>query len=218
MPDNYYAQLKLLYKNESLFFKEYIVWRLKFFFRHFKKIEELTPPKGRILDLGCGFGQLANFLTLARPEREVIGIDENEKRIKIAQKTGRKNLVFKLGDVNDQLEKEDGFEAIIMTDFLHHLDYGKQDILLARISRFLKPGRRLIIMEIMEKPKWKYVISWLADLLLYPFKPKQYYRKIQEMKSKLESLDFSVEVIPADQSSIFASVIYNCEKKGREGA
>ena len=68
-------------------------------------------------------------------------------------------------------------------------------------------------MEVMEKPKLKYFLSYLADFFLFPFKPKYYYHKSFKMRKILEGLGFFVETIPYHQKSIFAYVIYQAIKE-----
>lgn len=214
MPQNNFSTVLSFYKDETLFNKLYIYLRLKLFGRYFQKIEQLLPLEGKILDLGSGFGLLSNYLLISSPERNIIGIDNNLKRTKVAQRTTRerKNVNFIFRDIKEIEKGELRFDSVVMTDFLHHLNYHKQEELLEKISQSLKKRGCLIIGEVMEKPRWKYFFSYLADLVLYPFSPKCFYRTTAEMERLLKKLGFKVEIIPYHQRNIFALVIYSAYK------
>lgn len=214
MQDNHFKTIFSLYRKESLFNKLFIYLRLKLFWNYFCKIGELLPAQGTIIDLGSGFGLLANYMSTVSPDCNLIGIDSNFKKTKVAQNTigDRNNIKF---FVNDIIKTEEGdltSDSIIMTDFLHHLNYSQQEALLKKISQSLKKGSLLIIGEVMNKPRWKYFFSYLADLILYPFSPKCFYRTNEEMKKFLEKYSFNVEIIPYHQGNIFATVIYRAQK------
>ena len=55
---------------------------LKMFFILYEQVSLFVPKKGRVLDLGCGYGFLSIFLALDSAERQVLGIDPSQKRIK----------------------------------------------------------------------------------------------------------------------------------------
>ena len=96
----------------------YLRWRLC----PFEEIESHIPKEGKIIDVGCGYGLLANFLTLRSSKRDVTGIDLSVRRIGAAQETtdSRKNIHFKLINVLDLELREP--DAVVMSDFLHHID------------------------------------------------------------------------------------------------
>ena len=78
MIKNYYDMLKL-YKPKTL----YLYNRLKFLLFPFKKLEQIVPKTGFIIDLGCSHGLLANFLSITSNEREILGVEMNEICLKI---------------------------------------------------------------------------------------------------------------------------------------
>jgi len=44
-------------------------------------LDRLVPKRGRILDMGCGFGLFSLFLAMRSPERSIHGVDLSAKRI-----------------------------------------------------------------------------------------------------------------------------------------
>jgi len=158
-----YSEMLKLYKPKTLFWYN----KLKFFLFPFIKLETLVPKKGFIIDLGCSHGLLANFLGLTSNEREILGVEMNENRLKFAN-IGIKNTKFRAGDITKiNIPQAD---CIIFTHVLHHLfTYEEQERLLKFCYEKLKPGGKLIICEVNRYPKWKYLISLIADKVLYPF-------------------------------------------------
>ena len=84
-----YSEMLKLYKPKTLFWYN----KLKFFLFPFVKLEALVPKAGFIIDLGCSHGLLANFLGLTSSEREILGVEMNENRLKFAN-IGIKNTKF----------------------------------------------------------------------------------------------------------------------------
>lgn len=67
-----------LYSKSKLWIKIYI--KLRWQLCPFEKIERLIPKKARVIDIGCGFGLLANYLALTSEDRAAVGIDFFQKR------------------------------------------------------------------------------------------------------------------------------------------
>ena len=201
-----YSEMLKLYKPKTLFWYN----KLKFFLFPFIKLETLVPKKGFIIDLGCSHGLLANFLGLTSNEREILGVEMNENRLKFAN-IGIKNTKFRAGDITKiNIPQAD---CIIFTHVLHHLfTYEEQERLLKFCYEKLKPGGKLIICEVNRYPKWKYLISLIADKVLYTFE-KINFLLIENLKVLLEKMNFNVEIIPMDKGSVFSHVTLIAKKK-----
>jgi 2-polyprenyl-3-methyl-5-hydroxy-6-metoxy-1,4-benzoquinol methylase len=182
--------------------------RFRWRFCPYEQIESLAPKGGTILDFGCGCGMLANLLYLRNNKRKIIGIDSSIKRIEVAKKSNS-NITFLLGKAEDF--KVMHFDASLMTDFLHHINYEAQVKLLKEIHKRLNKNGLLIIQDIENKPFGKYIIVWLADHFLNPGK-RAYYRKAEEMVSLLSKTGFHVEIIKADKGLPLSDIIYLCRK------
>jgi len=177
----------------------------------FEKIASFLPVKGVIFDVGCGYGLLANFLSLDFPERKVIGADFSSHRLGIAQKTigTRKNIEFLQKDVKDlNLESCDG---LVVSDFLHHISPDMAKSFFRLIHERLKPEGKLIIQEVDRFPKWKYIATIIIDRLLNFGKPL-YYCSADEWQKRLENAGFRVRTVPIHQGLPLADVLFICEK------
>jgi cyclopropane fatty-acyl-phospholipid synthase-like methyltransferase len=87
-----------------------------------KTIEEFlqVPDGSTVLDLGCGYGDIAHFYT---KRCRYVGIDSNESYIKEARRrNANSDAEFLVGDVSDsELRKRGPFDLVLMTGVLHHL-------------------------------------------------------------------------------------------------
>ena len=188
--------------------------RLRWRLCPFEEIEKYVPKEGPIIDIGCGYGLLANFLVLKSAKREVTGIDLSLERIKVAQKTtdNRKKIQFKLMDALDlQLEK---YNTVVMSDFLHHINFEAQEELLARCYQNLPTGSFLIIEEVDNRPLWKYWFAIMSDNILN-IGERQFFRNQREFQKLLQGIGFSVRIKKADKHLPLSDVLFICEKEKR---
>lgn len=97
----------------------------------------------KVLDAGCGIG-LNTFLA-SRKELNIIGVDNDRKKILSAQKmlskVNYKNTSFVYGDITRLKYKNKTFDAVICFEVLEHIRNDKKA--LSEISRILKKGGKL---------------------------------------------------------------------------
>lgn len=112
--------------------------RLKFIVDH---INTLGPAPLRILDVGCGNGNIA--FALGSLGHEVVGVDIDEESIRLAQQRNRFDHVrFQQTDVAS-LSIIDKFDALVCSEILEHLpDPGA---MVASAHQLLRPGGLLIV-------------------------------------------------------------------------
>ena len=171
------------------------------------RIGAYLPRAGGVLDLGCGLGTTANYLALEEPGRSVVGLDSDRRSIDRALQTvgHRENIAFRVGDVRRMELPE--CQAVVVTDFLHHLSYQEQDELLDRVYGRLAQGGLILIQEVGTAPLWKQSLSYMVDLLVYREWPR--YRSSPEWTQLLAEKGFrGVRVLPGDAGIPFARVSY----------
>jgi len=193
-------------------FKASLYARLRWRLCPFEEIERYVPKEGRVIDIGCGYGLLANFLVLRSSKRDVTGIDLSVGRISVAQKTtdNQKKIQFKLMDALDlQLGK---YSTVIMSDFLHHIDCETQEELLARLYQKLPPGGLVIIEEVDSRPLWKYWFAIMSDKILN-IGERQFFRSHQAFQELLQRIGFSVKIKKVDKHLPLSDVLFICEKE-----
>lgn len=179
----------------------------------FGAVESHVPRKGRILDFGCGYGMLSNFLSLKSPERRVLGIDLNKDRIMVAERSakGYPEVSFQLGDVRDF--KGIPFDAVVMTDVLHHIDDDNVRVLLRIMRSCLSDAGTLVVLDVDRTPFRKFYPTYLIDRLLNLTR-SLHYRSRPLLTLLLSQSGFRVQqVVQADQDLPLSDVIYLCRKE-----
>lgn len=182
---------------------------IRFFTAPYKELERLIPKKGFVIDLGCGYGIFSNFLGLTGPEREILGIELDQKKINFADH-GVSNVRFLQTDITKtRLKKAD---VILLIHVLHHLSsFKEQEELIEECRKKLKKHGRLIVVEVDRRPLLKYILGWLTDRLLY-FGDKIYYRFPKEFLNLFSKLAFKVKMVKLNKGTPFAHVVYILKK------
>jgi SAM-dependent methyltransferase len=136
-----------------------------------RKVERRAP---RVLDLGCGTGELApSFL---KAGYSYVGIDIEPERIAYARKTHRRGR-FHVMDAS-ALQYPDGyFDQILVTGVLHHLSDAEVRDIVKEMKRVLRPSGRALVMEdiaLRGSLNLLGALVHLADAGAYIRRPAQY--------------------------------------------
>ncbi len=155
-------------------------------------LELLSPQIGeRILDLGCGTGQLTQ--EIAKRGAITIGIDKAPAMISQAQKN-YPNLQFEVADATN-FHVEEPFDAVFSNATLHWIKEPERAI--ASIWQALKPGGRFVA-EFGGKGNVNVIATAISNALSvggYPAKPGYnpwYFPCIGEYTTVLEKQGFLV--------------------------
>lgn len=181
-------------------------------------MEKLVAKKGVVVDLGCGDGLIANYLALSEPKRTVIGVELNSLRVKQAQKDLRNTTIFQGDILKANFPQAD---TILLVHVLHHLrSFGQQVQLINKCRSKLKRGGNLVIVEIKERPFFKFLLTWLIDVTVFPmlfenklFDFQIFYRREKEWKKFLKDAGFLVETQVANKGKPFSHLILSCKKR-----
>ena len=107
-----------------------------------RKYTQFLVPKGaRVLEIGCGTGDLLSRLA----PRHGVGIDFSERMVETAQKN-HPDLTFALGDAEDGdfIAGLDGpFDYVILSDTIGYLD--DIETVFRSLQRIMSPDSRLIV-------------------------------------------------------------------------
>lgn len=104
----------------------------------------------RVLEIGCGTGNLTTRVKHAHPSAEVIGSDPDPRALRRAQrKAGRLTGIRFERSYAQQLPYAEGeFDRVLSSMMLHHLDDETKPAAAAEIFRVLRPGGRLHLVDI----------------------------------------------------------------------
>lgn len=104
------------------------------------------PPKGRFLDLGCGYGPIAVTLGLESPDAEVVAVDVNERSRALtavnAESLGLDNVVVRSpGDVTG------AFDLIWSNPPIRVGKAALHDLLLGWLGRLTPAGTAVLVVN-----------------------------------------------------------------------
>ncbi len=125
--------------------------------------EHVRPFDGaRILDIGCGNGDLARFL----PEVDYVGVDHNAAYVERADNDfARANVSFIDGDLEDLPDMNIGdFDLAVAVGVVHHLSDELAQQVIATTRRLLKPGGRFITIDPVFEPDQRSVTRVMLAL------------------------------------------------------
>jgi len=104
----------------------------------------LNEMKGKILDIGCGEGELLIKATLLG--YDIVGMDRSENELDVAKETAKLSNIdisTVLGSIENIPFKKETFDIIVMGEILEHLENPLKS--LQYVLEFLKPDGKLLI-------------------------------------------------------------------------
>lgn len=145
--------------------KDYDFYKKKnwYYYANLKKLyQEIIPPKSKILDIGCGTGDILSVLN----PRDGLGLDISPKMIERAKAKyiGQKNLRFLAGGMEEHLLalQRENWDFIIMVDVVEHLE--EPDLYFKMMAEIARSNTKLIFS--MANPLWEPVLLVLEKLKL----------------------------------------------------
>src|SRR5215218_5888190 len=99
-------------------------------------------PGGRIVDLGCGTGELTRSLHERTGAASTLGIDSSRTMLAQSAQHARDGLTFELTDIAEWTPSEP-VDVVLSNAALHWID--DHDALIARLTRALAPGGQLAV-------------------------------------------------------------------------
>lgn len=127
----------------------------------------LNPSLGsRMLDAGCGTGQLVQFLLRSRSDVEVVGIDFSEAMLRRARakSTNLRKTTWLRVDLNYPLPfSEEEFDAITCVNVLYAVSEPLS--MLRELRRVLRQGGRLVLVTPIFKPGMSNIFAEHVRLL-----------------------------------------------------
>jgi len=147
--------------------------------------------KKNLLDIGCGHGL---FLQLAKnryPSLRCTGFDHDKGKINVAKRSLPQTEMVFLYDFQVEGLRPAGFDCIDITDVLYSVPQEKWPAdIFKLIRKLLKPGGALIVKETVNRPKWKYILCALQELVAIKI-----LRYTKGSSPRLFSIDFYLSTL-----------------------
>lgn len=172
------------------------------------------PQKGRIVDIGCGYGYLSLMLSFIHPEREILALDYDADKIAIAQNcfaTQQTRVSFQTADLLEtEIPDADGIVAL---DVLHYLTPSQQVLTINRLMEKLRPDGVLIIRDANADMKSKHAgtryTEFFSTTLGYNKKTKEGLHFVSSeliLETVAKRGGFSCEII--DNTRFLSNLVY----------
>jgi 1-acyl-sn-glycerol-3-phosphate acyltransferase len=139
-------KVQRLYRYQGKFAEQFVHWKMKMD-PMFGALDEAVPRSGFVLDLGCGYGVAAHWLAQFTDGRNFLGIDYDENKIRVAQRTAPESsrIKFQTGDILNC--DYPACDTILLLDVLHYWTPEKQQLILNKARQALRPGGKLILRD-----------------------------------------------------------------------
>ena len=109
-------------------------------------VDQAISPFSTVLEVGCGTGQMTNFLGLVQ-SRTVIGVDQSIASLTLGQgfrdRFDLKNVHFAQGNIFEMPIRESSVDVLICSGVLHHTPDPKKGY--EELLKLVKPGGKILI-------------------------------------------------------------------------
>ncbi|OGY18907.1 MAG: hypothetical protein A2900_01285 [Candidatus Chisholmbacteria bacterium RIFCSPLOWO2_01_FULL_50_28] len=152
----------------------------------FEAVLPLVPKEGAIYDVGCGFGLFSYLLAKDSSKRRVIAYDPSLEKTRVARVllAGLDNVtVFRPTDHFPRSRLRP--KVVVILDVLYLLSPRKKRFLVRSIFSRLQRSGTVIIAIVPKEPSWRYVLSFLQELLVV--------KCLQWTTSRMNIINFETE-------------------------
>jgi len=188
-------KVERLYRYQGPFTEKFAHFKLKLD-PIFPALDLVVPRNGFILDLGCGYGLATHWLAQCTDQRTFLGVDYDEEKIRVAHRTAPNHarIKFEAGDI---LEMEyPPCDAVLLLDVLHYWVPEKQQAILEKARRSLRPGGKLILRDGAKAgdASHKHIHRWevfATKLGLNHTREGLHFQTLTELQSALQRAGFA---------------------------
>ncbi len=154
------------------------------------------PPRGRLLDVGCGPGGIALKIARRCPSLEVVGVDRASRMVASARAEAAagglgSRAAFSVGDGNSLPFPAASFNYLLSNSVLHHLE--NPVAVFNEMRRVARPGASILIRDLRRPPR-----------LLYPFHIRWHGRYYSGVMKGLYVRSVRAAYTPAELAAMLA--------------
>jgi ubiquinone/menaquinone biosynthesis C-methylase UbiE len=122
-------------------------------------------PGDRVLDVGCGTGYLTRRAARAvAPEGRAVGIDPSQAVIDYAAAHAPAGCTFATATAQALPYPDASFDVVLSSLAMHHVPADDRPAALREMSRVLRPGGRLFVVDFNGLPRHLRVLNLLGAL------------------------------------------------------
>lgn len=186
---------------------------------NYELFNKLIPRKGKIYDIGCGYGYLSYILHFVSDERIITGIDYDDEKVLVANNCPSKNdkINFECADIiKYQFEPADVF---LLSDVLHYIPVKQQEEVIANMVNNLNDNGIIIIRDANTKLKERHKGTKFTEIFstkIFGFnktadESKQlYFVSSDDIIDMFKKHNMDVEIL--DQTKHTSNVVYVIRK------
>lgn len=152
-------------------------------------------PNLKVIDLGCGTGELTNMLAQKLANVSIIGVDSSLEMLEEAKAFANNSLSFKQNSIEEQIATNQKWDLIFSNAAIQWVDNHKE--LFPRIISLLNPNGQLAIQMPSQTEN---ALNQLLDEL------------VQEQPYK-ESLKNYHRISPVLSTDAYAQILFDCNAK-----
>lgn len=138
--------------------------------KNYKAFHEIVPQKGKILDIGCGYGFMSYMLAFSAAERNITGIDYDDDKISTARHCFSRNEEINFETADVMQFRFERYDCIILADILHYLQPEQQKLVLEKCIQHLNAGGTIVIRdgnkELVEKHRGTVITEFFSTKLI----------------------------------------------------
>lgn len=108
-------------------------------------------PGQRVLEVGCGPGNLVLRVQHRHPDVEVIGLDPDPRALALARRKAERRgaaVRWDRGTAADLPYPDGSIDRVLSAFMFHHLDEAEKGRMLAEVRRVLRPDGRLHLVDV----------------------------------------------------------------------
>lgn len=143
----------------------------------------ISQPGAKLLDIGCGPGNITQYLLNKRPDFEVLGIDIAPNMVALAQQNNP-TASFAVMDTRDIARLNGPFDGIIGGFCLPYLSPDERRHLLADAQQLLQPGGLLYLSFVEGEAEQSGFKSGSGGRVYF------HYHPLRELQTELQGLGF----------------------------
>ena len=120
----------------------------------------------RILEVGCGEGQLTEELARAFPRANLVGIDITPRVGRLYRGDRRRATFLHQAIAEFAAGHRCEFDLVIAADVLHHMPWEQHDTFLGEAASLVAPGGSLVVKDWERRRNVPHAFAYLSDRLI----------------------------------------------------